>query len=440
MQAKLSWPRLERATSQPTPAGRFQPRSRRHLGRCRPLVERLHCRELLASGLASTAQWLAANLPGRIAPVVEELLADDRIPGMGVAVTYDGTVVLDEGYGVVGNKAKTPVTAQTPFQVGSVTKTFTAIAVLMIAEDPSLIDKAANPGITSLNLDAAISAYLPSAVSVSLPSLPSGQSFTLPVQWAGVTPRQLLDMSSGLPDDLSYTPWNMVIENLIRHRKTGPVFNPPGSRYLYSDAGFQVLGAMIEKLTNQSYAQFIEQHILAPIGMSETTVLTGSQSSVPGQAIGFESYNPRTNTGKIPPGGYYSGASAYGAAAIVSTAEDLGKYMTAIWNESSQLLGAPAYEEMWTPVSLVSDTNSRTVMTPGLGWDGVSVSPEGETVWKTGSVPGYQAEIALFKPDGVGVAIAFNLNKPTSRGGKVSAERVVAEIHAAVDAALESHA
>jgi len=390
----------------------------------------------VAGTLPAAALSLTATLPGRIGPLIDNLLATGRIPGMGVAVIYDGNVVLDQGYGVVGNAARAPVTAETPFQVGSVTKTFTAIAVLMIADDPGLIDKTTNPGVASLRIDAPISTYLPSGVPVSLPSLPSGQTFTLPAEWASLTPRQILDMSSGLPDDLNHTPWNRVIENLIRQRKTGPVFGPPGSRYLYSDVGFQVLGGLIEKLTNQSYAQFVEQRILTPLGMTDTTVLTGAQTRVPGQAIGFETYNPRKNAGKVPAGGDFSGAAAYGAAGIVSSAQDLGKYMSALWNKSSKLLSASAYQEMWTPVPLVSHTAPNAIVTPGLGWDGVVTTPAGATVWKTGSVPGYQAEIALFKSDGVGVAIALNLNNPHSDRGSASAERIVAEIHAAVDSAL----
>jgi CubicO group peptidase (beta-lactamase class C family) len=384
----------------------------------------------------ASARSLAAILPASIGPFVENLLATDRIPGFALAVTYDGNVVLDQGYGVVGNAARTPVTTGTPFQIGSLTKTFTAIAILMIAEDPSLIDTTANPGVRSFTIDAPMRTYLPIGVPLSLPSLPGGQSFTLPAAWAGVTARQLLNMSSGLPDDLNYSPWNKVIENLIRHRNTRPVFKPAGSRYLYSDAGFQVLGALIEKLTDQSYSQFVQQHILTPLGMTGTTVLTGSQTQVAGQAIGFATYNPHTNAGKLPSGGYYSGASAYGAAAIVSSAQDLGTYMAALWNESSQLLSASSYAEMWTPVPLATNVKPRTLVTPGLGWDDVDPNPAGTTILKTGSVPGYQAEIALFEGDGVGVAIAFNLNNPVPHRGSVSAPQLVGEIHAAVDSVL----
>jgi D-alanyl-D-alanine carboxypeptidase len=438
MQVRFSWRGLARRSSPRTRAftKRPGPRSFPRRGNYHPLIEELRPRQLMTGGPGAVARALAADLPADIAPVARNLLTSSHIPGMGVAITYGGTVVLEQGYGVLGDKARAPVTASTTFQIGSVTKTFTAIAVLMIAENPALIDKLANPGIASLRLDAPLGTYLPEGVPISLPSLAGGQTFTLPPQWANLTPRQLLDMSSGLPDDLSHTPWNIVIENLIRHRKTHPVFSPPGSRYLYSDLGFQLLGGLIEKLTNQSYAEFVEQHILAPLGMTESTVLTGSQTSVPGQAVGFATYNPRNNRGTLPSGGAFSGAAAYSAAAIVASAVDLGKYMSALWNESSALLSTASYQEMWTPVALPSQKNRKTTVTAGLGWDGVATSPAGATVWKTGNVPGYQSEIELFRDDGVGVAVAFNLNNPSSRGAHVTAQRVVAEIHAAVDAAL----
>jgi D-alanyl-D-alanine carboxypeptidase len=415
------------------------PKPRGLQARYRPAVENLEERVHLAAGsAAATAAALAAGLPGRIAPVVDNLLATGRIPGMGVAVDYDGNVVLDQGYGVIGDSARSPVTAATPFQVGSVTKTFTAIAVLMIAEQPGLIDKATNPGVELLRINAPIGAYLPAGVPIRLPSLPRGQTFVLPRQWAGLTLRQLLDMSSGLRDDLTNTPWNKVVQNLVRHGETAPAFKPPGSRYLYSDLGFQLLGALIEKLTGESYAQFVEQHILDPLGMTETTVLTGSQTSVPGQAIGYASYNPRNNQGDVPAEGHYTGADAYSAAGIVSSATDLAKYMSALWNQSSKLLSASGYRQMWTPVPLVSESAPHALLTPGLGWDGVVATPGGPTAWKIGSVPGYQAEISMSSSDGLAIAVAFNLNNPGFHRRQFSAEQVVDAIHAAVLSALEA--
>ncbi len=364
---------------------------------------------------------------------MNNLLAADGIPGMAVAITYDGQVVLDQGYGVTGDTAKTPVTADTTFQVGSVTKTFTAISILMIAQDPSLIDTSTNPGITSLDLDSPIKTYLQSGVAIPLPSLPSGQTFTLPTEWADVTTRQMLDMSSGLPDNLNYTPWNQLINDLIQSGQTGPVFSPPGSRYLYSNEGFQVLGALIEKLTDVGYAPFVQQHILTPLGMTDTQVLTGAETRVPGEAIGFNTYKPATNTGTRSKN--YSGASASSAGAILSSADDLGKYMSALWNESSLLLSASSYQEMWTPVPLVSFKHPPTIITPGLGWDGVDRTPNGTLIWKNGAVPGYQAQISLFEGNGVGVAVALDLTNPFFHSGNVPVGEIVNIIHAAVDTA-----
>jgi CubicO group peptidase (beta-lactamase class C family) len=341
---------LERLFMTEQRANRLGRSSRRAFGeRCgvRPVVELLELRTLLAAGVQlPTGQYLnelEALVPGAVSREVNYLLATDNIPGMGVAITYQGSVLLAQGYGVT-SAGGAPVTASTPFDVGSITKTFTAVSTLMIVEDPALIDTAANPGIGGLQLDAPISTYLPPGTPISLPGLPSTDpTFTLPRSWADMTPRELLLMSGGLPDYLNTQPWNYVI-NSLSPEQAAPLFSPPGSQYYYSNEGFQVLGALIEKLTNVTYASFVQEHILTPLGMNDSEVLTGSNTGVTGQAVGYDTYDTATGTiTPTPEDHLYTGDSAFSAAGIVSSAEDLAKYMRALWNQSSLLLEPSMY-------------------------------------------------------------------------------------------------
>ena len=223
-----------------------------------------------------------------------------------------------------------PVTASTPFAVGSVSKSFTAIATLMVVQDPALIDTTANPGITSLNLDAPISTYLPPGISISLPDLPSpppanADVFTLPRNWAELTTRELLLMSSGTPDTTGTTPWNEVIAGYTDKAGNAPlVFSPPGSQYFYSDDGYKVFGTTIEKLTNITYAQFVQQQTLSPLGMDQSTVLTDDNTaeSVPGTAVGYNSYDSSNGTGTpTATDALFTGYSSFSGGAIVTTAQ-----------------------------------------------------------------------------------------------------------------------
>jgi hypothetical protein len=151
----------------------------------RPQMEILDERMLLSASVTlPTGQYLSALealVPSVVGAEVNDLVSTYDIPGMGVAITYQGSVILDRGYGFTGDSSGAdatgtpPVTTSTPFAVGSVSKSFTGIATLMIAQDPALIDTSANPGITSLDLDAPIGTYLPPGVPIALRGLPSSR-------------------------------------------------------------------------------------------------------------------------------------------------------------------------------------------------------------------------------------------------------------------------
>ena len=356
----------------------------------RPQMEILDARMLLsASATLPTGQYLSALealVPSVVGAEVNDLVSTYDIPGMGVAITYQGSVILDRGYGFTGDSSGAdatstpPVTTSTPFAVGSVSKIFTAIATLMIAQDPALIDTSANPGITSLDLDAPIGTYLPPDVAIKLPGLPSpppddADTFTLPTNWADLTTRELLLMSSGTPDNSGTTPWNEVIAGYTKYGIAPLVFSPPGSQYFYSDDGFKVLGALIEELTGMTYAQFVQNEIFNPLGMDQSIVLTGTDTaeSVPGAAVGYDSYDPSSGMGKATPADkLFTGYSAFSGGAVVTTAQDLAIYLSALWNQSSLLLDPSMYQLMWTPVSLPDFKNPGNYVTPGMGWDGVN--------------------------------------------------------------------
>ena len=278
--------------------------------------------------------------------------------------------------------------------MASVTKTFTAEALLLLIQKPRLIKEA---GAHRLNLDAPISKYLKDQ-----------GGFHLPSTWANLTTRQLLNMSSGMPDaELDpQVPWYDVIKtsapNILEFQ--------PGTQYLYSNASTWLVGEMISQLSGQTYQQFVTRNILRPPGMTHTSFI-GPEPLLPGQATGYEFVNGRF----VRPSTYASTDWSYASGSIVSTAQDMARYLTGL--EKREILSPAMYKVMWTPTSLPMHGVSPTdIATPGLGWaddDSIHVDPTaGHVVTKSGGAYGYTAQASLFLDQGYGISVLCNTNSP----------------------------
>jgi D-alanyl-D-alanine carboxypeptidase len=368
--------------------------------RARPEAEALDSRLLMASGnLAGVYTTASPDLADRVAQVLQPYFAQDQFPGISVAVVTEGKVALARGYGL--SDAATGLRAQsdTRFGIGSVTKTFTAIGVLLIYQK-SL--STSHP----LDLNAPLSNYLHNT-----------KSFRLPSRWSKITTMELLNMTSGIRDVGGPLPWQAElrsIENL-------PLLYTPGTRTSYSDANYDLLGELIEQRTGGSYESFIQDQILRPLGMSETRGL-GRSATVPNQAVGYDA----PKHGKWRKAKLQNGPAMYASAGMVSTADDMAAYMIALL--SGRILDPATYDLMWTPTpsqqyGLPSASTNR-----GLGWDTVIDSSAGPAeVAKSGQVPGYNSELILFPSSNSGVYVSFNSNDHGGRDPKSVDPLVVAE-------------
>jgi D-alanyl-D-alanine carboxypeptidase len=371
--------------------------SRRSRRWARPELEALDVRLLMASGIPGVAQTAASDdLSERVANALQPYLERDEFPGISVAIVTDGQVALAQGYGVANAATKAPVEADTRFDIGSVTKTFTAIGVLLLYQE--------SLGTTqSLNLDAPIGQYLHNT-----------KTFKLPAKWSQITTRELLDMTSGIRDVSSPQPWQAQLKAIAKD----PLLFTPGTKTSYSDSNFDLLGELIEQRTGESYSTFIENQILEPLGMSETQEL-GQSPTVANQAIGY-TVPRRGSWAKAP---VQNGAAMYAAAGIVSTANDMATYMTALL--SSQILDPATYQLMWTSTS--PDSASR-----GLGWDNVINTSAGTVeVTKNGRVPGYSSDLILYPETDSGVFISFNTSHEGAGSNGLTAVQVAAAVYAA---------
>jgi CubicO group peptidase (beta-lactamase class C family) len=321
--------------------------------------------------------------------MIASMMATDFIPGLSIAISQNGQTVLAKGYGYAACATSscasgTAVQADTPFEMGSVTKAFTAIGLMRILDDPAL--NTSNLG--ALDLNAPISQYLS-----------DNPGFTPPQQWDNITLMQLLSMSSGIEDFGSDTlTWPQILDRVGMQ----PLLFSPGTGYCYSNPGFMVVGAVMQALTETAYAEFMQQQVFAPAAMNDTLIHT--PDNAPSNLATGYAYDASTQTWTVPTP--RPPLSSFSAGALISTAVDLGTFIGAL--QERALLNSATYDLMWTIVMLSDPSRPGTW---GLGWDVTTVGSY-QIFRKDGALPGVTAQISLYD-DGtsqVGVAIASNEN------------------------------
>ena len=360
---------------------------------------------MASANLSVTDLAASSDLSGRVAQVLKPYFDQHRIPGISVAIVTDGQVALTQGYGLSNVATGAPVEADTRFGIGSVTKTFTAIGVLLLYQESQ---GTSHP----LDLNAPISEYLKNT-----------PSFKLPRKWSGVTTTELLNMTSGIGNGSGALPWQAQVNSIAKDR----LLFAPGTKTYYSDIGFDLLGELIEQRSGEKYGTFIANQILEPLGMSETQEL-GRSPTVPNQAVGYNA----PSHGRWPRAAVQNGQQMYAAAGMVSTAHDMAIYMAAL--TSGKLLDPATYSLMWssTPTPQYG-MNPLSTSVRGLGWDTAITTSAGTTLaTKGGSVPGYISEIILDPASHSGVFVSINTNYYGSRNAsRVTALQVAEAISAA---------
>ena len=231
-------------------------------------------------------------------------------------------------------------------------------------------------------------------------------------------------MTSGIRDVGDPRPWQAQLRSIAN----APLLYTPGTKTSYSNANYNLLGELIEQWTGERYDTFIQDQILRPLGMSETQEL-GRSAMVPNQAVGYDA--PRHGGWRQAKA--QNGLAMYASAGMVSTAQDMATYMTALL--SGRILDPATYELMWTSTpSLQYGAHPPSKSERGLGWDMVIDTSAGPTeVAKSGQVPGYNSELILFPSSDGGVFVSFNSNDHGGRDpSSVSALQVAESVYEAL--------
>ena len=242
-------------------------------------------------------------------------------PGAVCLVTRDGRALFRQAYGLADLELSVPVVPATVFSVGSVTKMFTATAIMKLAQA------------SALELLAPVVEYLPDC----------------PQEWAGITVDNLLSHTSGLIDLFAVPGWmdqlreDVPPARLVDFLRGLPLQFAPGARAAYCNSNYLLLGLVVEKLAGKPLAQVVTEQILRPLGMNSTHFAVTNTQIVPLRAKGYM-LGPDGSFANAP---YVSWTQAYGAGTMHTTVDDLACYAEALFE--GDLLPPELLRPVYTP-------------------------------------------------------------------------------------------
>jgi CubicO group peptidase (beta-lactamase class C family) len=331
-------------------------------------------KQLVLSLLLTITSVVRPAAADAVDDLVRYQMSRHPVPGLALEIIRDGKPMKIAAYGLANLEWRAPVTPDTEFEIGSITKQFTAAGVLLLAQE------------RKLSVDDKISRYLKDTPEI----------------WSGITLRHLLTHTSGIKN---YTALDGF--ELTRHltqaqfiRKLGgyPLDFAPGEKWSYCNSGFNLLGFVIENVSGEDYWKFMRERIFRPLGMSSTTN-RDPRAIIPSRASGYES----------DAGGDYVNRDSdltdvFSAGAIVSTVGDLAKWNAAL--DAQALLTKASQQAMWAPVRL----NDGTAHLYGFGW---FLDPFNgrQNIGHSGSTSGFSASFQRFPNDRLSVIVLTNSNE-----------------------------
>jgi CubicO group peptidase (beta-lactamase class C family) len=319
---------------------------------------------LLAVPLLANAQDAA-----RMEQLIQARVADKSFMGA-VLVARDNEVLLSKGYGFANLEWNIPNTPSTKFRLGSVTKQFTAAAILLLAEQGKL------------TLEDPVKKHWTGA----------------PAAWDAITIFHLLTHTSGISNvtsDAEFMQWKMhasTPEKTIAHVRDNSLEFAPGERMSYSNTNYVILGLIVERLSRQSYADFLRDNIFKPLGMNDSGYDV-SAAILPQRAAG---YGPGLVNAP-----YTDMTVPHGAGALYSTTEDLLRWTQGLFG--GRLLSAASLEKMTTPFK--GDYAFGVIVNNATGRRSIS---------HAGGIEGFNTNLTYYPDSKITVAVLANVNGPAA--------------------------
>jgi CubicO group peptidase (beta-lactamase class C family) len=294
-------------------------------------------------------------------------------PGAAVIVVRDGRTVLRKAYGMASLELGVPMRPEHVFRIGSITKQFTAAAILILAQQGKL------------GLQDPITRHLPD----------------YPMHSQTITIEHLLTHTSGIR---SYTGmpsfWKTMaidedLTGMIATFKDEPLEFDPGSKWRYNNSGYFLLGAIIEKVSGQGYAEFLQKNVFAPLGMTHT-FYGDNEPIVPNRVQGY-----RRDGERLVNAAYLSMKKPYAAGSLLSNVDDLALWDASLYTE--KLLTVESKRRAFTAYRL-SDGRSTHY---GLGW-GIGEKDGRPTISHGGGINGFLTQAIRIPDARVFVALLTN--------------------------------
>jgi len=364
---------------------------KRALGFCLLLVVLQNSFVIAISAQTQTAQSTPIAAQQIAAKVDEYMNAAVRAEGFSgsILVARDGSHIISKGYGLANIELNVPNTPQTIFRLASLTKQFTALAIMMLQERGKL------------KTGDSVCKYLDAC----------------PAAWQPVTIRHLLTHTSGIPNYTSFPDFAQTSmlpathESFIGRVKDKPLDFAPGEKFNYNNTGYYLLGVVVERAAGKSYEDFLQENIFTPLGMKNTGFDSPARI-IKNRAAGYEGQGERIHNAS-----YIDMSNGYASGAIVSTTEDLLLWDKALYTE--KLLSRKSFEEMFTPFKDLSPTKNYAY----AWW--LEKQSDRQAISHSGHINGFSTYLMRYPAERVTVIVLSN-----NRGAP--SERVAKDLSAVV--------
>jgi len=323
--------------------------------------------------LIASLLFVSSTIADKVDDYIKVQMEQHRIPGIALRVIQDGQPTKTATYGLANLELNVPAKPETAFEIGSITKQFTAAGILLLAQDGKL------------SVDDLISRHLKNT----------------PASWTNITIRHLLSHTSGIKSYTGLTGFeltrHLTQDQFIQAIGEHPLEFEPGESWKYCNTGFNLLGYITENVSGKKYWDFMNERIFRPLEMSATRDRRPGDI-IPNRASGYE------QTNHIWINRDYDLTDVFAAGAIVSNIGDLTKWNAAL--DCEAILNASSKQQMWTSTKL----NNGKATKYGFGWFIDTVQGH-KNIGHGGSTSGFSASIQRFPDDKLAVILLSNTDE-----------------------------
>jgi len=332
---------------------------------------------------------------GQVDAAVRKQMKNQSIPGASIAIVRNGVLIKSAGYGLANIELDSPAKPETIYAAGSITKQFVASAILLLAEQGKL------------RLEDSITAYFPEA----------------PIAWKAVTIRRLLTHTSGAPDVSGNTPETLWTKGIIDYHReytedelarayfAQPLEFVPGTKWRYSNTGYELLGFLIHRITGKPYGGYLREKFFIPFGMTSARIIDFTDI-IPNRAGGYELVDEQWENVRL-----WQSESTLSTAegSVLMSVLDLAKWDIAL--HSGRVLKRSSLDLMWTPVPL----DDGSAYPSGIA--SFMAKAHGHRVaFHTGGGFGFYAVISSYLDDRLTIIVMTNIEETHADVMKIAAD------------------